>query len=131
MTLDMAARLGAVVLFTPPFILPALAVTAVGAWVGQVYVQAQLPIKREMSIARAPILEIVGGALAGLREPRYDEKVSQNTDGCYVKRPFARMVPRELSRRRPRFASIVTCGLEGHFTAYNGRWLRNNIVSHS
>ena len=63
----MATRLGAVVLFTPTFLLPAVLIAAFGAWLGQVYMKAQLSVKREMSVAKAPVLGILGGAIAGLR----------------------------------------------------------------
>ena len=63
----MFARLGAVVLFTPTFVLPALVIAAIGGWLGQVYIKAQLSVKREMSTAKAPVLGILGGAIAGLR----------------------------------------------------------------
>lgn len=66
-TLSMFARLGAVVLFTPSFVFPAIAIAAFGGWLGQVYIKAQLCVKREMSTAKAPVLGILGGAIAGLR----------------------------------------------------------------
>ena len=63
----MFARLGAVMIFTPSFVLPAVAIAAFGGWLGQVYIKAQLSVKREMSTAKAPVLGILGGAIAGLR----------------------------------------------------------------
>lgn len=54
-------------LFTPTFVLPALGVAALGGWLGQLYIKAQLSVKREMSTAKAPVLGILGGAIAGLR----------------------------------------------------------------
>ena len=65
--LSVVTRLGAVVLFTPTFLLPALGVAAFGAWLGQVYMKAQLSVKREMSTAKAPVMAILGSAIAGLR----------------------------------------------------------------
>lgn len=62
----MVGRLAGVVLFSPAFILPGLAIAALGGWLGQVYMRAQLSIKREMSTAKAPVLGVVGGAIAGL-----------------------------------------------------------------
>ena len=55
-------------LFTPSFVFPAIAIAAFGGWLGQVYIKAQLCVKREMSTAKAPVLGILGGAIAGLRE---------------------------------------------------------------
>lgn len=63
----MLARLGAVMIFTPTFVLPALVVAGFGGWLGQLYIKAQLSVKREMSTAKAPVLGILGGAIAGLR----------------------------------------------------------------
>lgn len=43
-------------------------VGALGGWIGSVYLKAQVPIRREMSNAKSPIMSQVGAALAGLRE---------------------------------------------------------------
>jgi hypothetical protein len=66
MTLGMLIKFGAVVLFTPIFILPGLVLAFVGGWCGQVYIKAQLSVKREMSNARSPVLSHFGAAIAGL-----------------------------------------------------------------
>lgn len=66
MSLSMIAKLAAVVLFAPAFLLPAVAVAALGGWLGNVYIKAQLSVKREMSNAKSPVLAILGGAMAGL-----------------------------------------------------------------
>ncbi len=52
----MIVKLGAVLSFTPIFIVPATVVGVWGRWIGQIYVAAQLPIKRELSNAKAPVL---------------------------------------------------------------------------
>ncbi|KAI0775462.1 ABC transporter type 1, transmembrane domain-containing protein [Irpex lacteus] len=52
--------------FHPPSIFIAIA----GGWLGNVYIKAQLSVKREMSNAKAPVLGIVGGAIAGLTSIR-------------------------------------------------------------
>ena len=64
---SMVLRLAAVLIFAPSFLFPAISVAAFGGWLGQVYVKAQLSVKREMSIAKAPVLGILGGAINGLR----------------------------------------------------------------
>lgn len=66
-TLTMAVRLGAVFLFTPYFVIPAIGIALFGVWIGQVYIKAQLSVKREMSNAKAPVLGIFGAAINGLR----------------------------------------------------------------
>ena len=63
----MVSRLGAVFLFTPVFVIPAIAIAVFGIWIGQVYIKAQLSVKREMSNAKAPVLGIFGAAISGLR----------------------------------------------------------------
>ncbi len=56
MTLSMLFKFCAVVWFTPVFIFAGLAVAFLGYWIGQVYIKAQLSVKREMSNARSPVL---------------------------------------------------------------------------
>ena len=66
-TLTMVTRLVSVILFAPAFFLPALIIATFGGWLGRVYMKSQLSVKREMSAAKAPVLGILGGAIAGLR----------------------------------------------------------------
>ncbi|KAH9986083.1 hypothetical protein BJV74DRAFT_845474 [Russula compacta] len=56
----------AVVYLTPMFIIPGTVIAVLGAWLGQVYMKAQIAIKREMSNAKAPVLGHFGAAVAGL-----------------------------------------------------------------
>ncbi len=62
----MITKLGAVLLFTPTFLLPAVFVSAIGGYVSRIYMKAQLSVKREMSNTKAPVLSNFGGAIAGL-----------------------------------------------------------------
>ncbi|KAJ7469587.1 hypothetical protein FB451DRAFT_1368560 [Mycena latifolia] len=62
----MLVKFGAIVIYTPIFFLPGVFVGAVGAWVGQIYIAGQLPVKRLMSNTRAPVLAHFGAAVAGL-----------------------------------------------------------------
>lgn len=62
----MTVKLAAVVLFTPIFFIPGIGLAAVGAYCGQIYIKAQLSVKRDMSVARAPILGHFGAAMAGI-----------------------------------------------------------------
>lgn len=66
MTLEMIAELGVVLAISPVFLLPSVIIAALGAWVGQLYMKAQLSIKRERSNAKAPVLGHFGAAFAGL-----------------------------------------------------------------
>ena len=64
----MVMKFFAVVTFSPIFVIPGLIVSFVGGWCGQIYMKAQLSVKREMSNARAPVLGHFGAAIAGLSE---------------------------------------------------------------
>ncbi|KAJ7283175.1 P-loop containing nucleoside triphosphate hydrolase protein [Mycena rebaudengoi] len=66
LTSDMFVRFIAVIIYTPVFFFPGLLIGAVGGWVGQIYLAAQLPAKRFMSNTRAPVLAHFGAAIAGL-----------------------------------------------------------------
>lgn len=62
----MSMKLAAVVLFTPIFVIPGVFMAIVGGYCGQIYIKAQLSVKREMSVARTPVLGHFGAAMAGL-----------------------------------------------------------------
>ena len=67
-SLSCIIKIGAVIFFTPYFMLPAVFIAGFGGFLGQVYIKAQLSVKREMSTAKAPVLGVFGGAIAGLSE---------------------------------------------------------------
>jgi hypothetical protein len=62
----MLIKFGAVVVVTPIFIIPGFLVGFLGSWCGQIYMKAQLSVKREMSNAKSPVLGHFGAAIAGL-----------------------------------------------------------------
>ncbi|KAH8120523.1 hypothetical protein DFH11DRAFT_1560461 [Phellopilus nigrolimitatus] len=66
LTLTLAMRMAAVVYMTPIFVIPGIIVGAFGTFIGQVYIRAQLSVKREMSNAKSPVLNHFGAAIAGL-----------------------------------------------------------------
>lgn len=68
LTVMMVIKLAAVVILTPAFITPGILVFVIGGWCGQIYIKAQLSVKREMSNAKAPVLGHFGAAIAGLSE---------------------------------------------------------------
>ncbi|KAF8214920.1 P-loop containing nucleoside triphosphate hydrolase protein [Mycena galopus ATCC 62051] len=66
MVVSMIVKFVAVLIYAPIFFLPGVVVGAVGAWIGQIYMSGQLPVKRLMSNTRAPVLAHFGAAIAGL-----------------------------------------------------------------
>ncbi|KAI4529011.1 P-loop containing nucleoside triphosphate hydrolase protein [Schizophyllum commune Loenen D] len=70
MTMSMSVKFVAVVIFSPLFLVPGVAIAALGGYCGEMYIKAQLSVKREMSNARAPVLAHFGAAIAGLTSIR-------------------------------------------------------------
>ncbi|KAJ7367289.1 hypothetical protein DFH08DRAFT_929873 [Mycena albidolilacea] len=66
MIVSMTIKFVAVVIYTPIFFFPGALVGLLGAWIGQIYISGQLPVKRFMSNTRAPVLAHFGAAIAGL-----------------------------------------------------------------
>lgn len=62
----MLIKFGAVIILSPIFTLPGIAAFFIGGWAGQVYIKAQLSVKREMSNARSPVLSHFGAAISGI-----------------------------------------------------------------
>ncbi|EMD41584.1 hypothetical protein CERSUDRAFT_110134 [Gelatoporia subvermispora B] len=69
-TLDMSIRFFAVIVFSPIFSIPGVIIAGIGGACGQVYMKAQLCVKREMSNAKAPVLGHFGAAIGGLTSIR-------------------------------------------------------------
>lgn len=63
---SMLLKLCAVVIMSPLFLAPGVIVFLFGGWCGQIYMKAQLSVKREMSNARSPVLGHFSAAIAGL-----------------------------------------------------------------
>jgi ABC-type multidrug transport system fused ATPase/permease subunit len=70
MTDMMIIRLLAVFLTAPLFLFAGIAIFVAGGACGQVYIKAQLSVKREMSNAKSPVLGHFGAAIAGLTSIR-------------------------------------------------------------
>ena len=66
LTVSMIGKFLAIITFSPIFAIPGAIVSAVGAWCGQIYMKAQLSVKREMSNAKAPVLGHFGAAISGI-----------------------------------------------------------------
>jgi len=65
-TIILLIRFGAVVLFVPKFFIPGLLLFVVGCFCAQLYMHAQLSVKREMANMKAPVLAHFGAAISGL-----------------------------------------------------------------
>lgn len=59
-------KMFAVILFSPIFIIPAIMVAVAGGVCGNVFMKAQLSVKREMSNSKAPVLSHFGAAIGGI-----------------------------------------------------------------
>ncbi|KAK0192591.1 hypothetical protein F5146DRAFT_1102469 [Armillaria mellea] len=65
MTVSMIIKFSAVLVFTPTFLFPGILIAILGAWCSQIYIKAQLSVKREMSNAKAPVLAHFGAVISG------------------------------------------------------------------
>ena len=57
-----------VIVLSPIFIFPALLVAIGGVICGNIYMKAQLCVKRELSTVKAPVLGHFGAAISGISE---------------------------------------------------------------
>ncbi|KAF9481115.1 multidrug resistance-associated ABC transporter [Pholiota conissans] len=60
------SQIGVIIIFTPVFIAPGAVVAALGFYLGNLYLKAQLPVKRAMSNARSPLLGHFHAAIVGM-----------------------------------------------------------------
>ncbi|KAF8307153.1 P-loop containing nucleoside triphosphate hydrolase protein [Clavulina sp. PMI_390] len=73
LTILLIEKMAAIVIFTPVFIFPGVGLGVIGGIIAQVYIKSQLPVKREMSLARTPVLSHFGTSIQGLSSIRaYD-----------------------------------------------------------
>ncbi|KAF8816580.1 P-loop containing nucleoside triphosphate hydrolase protein [Phlegmacium glaucopus] len=64
--ITMLTKLVVIVIFTPIFLFPGIAIAILGASLGNLYLRAQLSVKREMSNARSPLLAHFSAAIVGI-----------------------------------------------------------------
>lgn len=107
LSLEMLMKLGVVVLISPVFLFPGAFIGALGAWVGELYMKAQLAVKRERSNAKAPVLGHLGAAFTGLSTSPTQLTYASSTDGD-AQPPFAHTAPRRHSGRNPISVSTDT-----------------------
>ncbi|KAJ3895455.1 P-loop containing nucleoside triphosphate hydrolase protein [Lentinula edodes] len=79
-TISLLFKIGAVVIFTPTFLLPSIVLVALGTWVGSLYLRAQSSVKREMSIAKAPVIGMMGAVSTGIVSVRAYSAQNQFAD---------------------------------------------------
>lgn len=105
----------AVVYLTPGFSGPGIAIAVLGVWLGRVYMNAQIAIKREMSNAKAPVLGHFGASVAGLSAsaPHDGREIGLT---CSSKHPSARMAPSLHSAKSRTSESMGLLGPAGPFT---------------
>ncbi|KAJ3763696.1 hypothetical protein EV360DRAFT_66088 [Lentinula raphanica] len=80
-SVNMLLKIGAVVIFSPAFLLPSIVLTAIGVWVGTIYLKAQSSVKREMLVAKAPVI--------GLVISPHGDRVGASSAGIISVRAFA------------------------------------------
>ncbi|KAH7340932.1 ABC transporter type 1, transmembrane domain-containing protein [Rhizoctonia solani] len=66
MTIQLFSRFIAIILVSPAFTFAGALLLVLGIWIGQVYITAQLCVKRHMSNARSPMFSYFHAALAGI-----------------------------------------------------------------
>lgn len=64
--IGMLTKLSVIIFFSPIFLFPGVAVAILGISMGNLYLKAQLSVKREMSNARSPLLAHFNAAIHGL-----------------------------------------------------------------
>ncbi|KAF8192829.1 P-loop containing nucleoside triphosphate hydrolase protein [Mycena galopus ATCC 62051] len=69
-TVSLVVIFGAIVLFTPVFFAPGIVLFILGAFCGRLFMPARISVKREMSVARSPVLGHFAAAVTGLTSIR-------------------------------------------------------------
>ncbi|KAM5539757.1 hypothetical protein V8D89_006570 [Ganoderma adspersum] len=69
-TVFLLTKILSVVIFSPIFIIPSVLAAFIGGTLGNIYMKAQLSVKRELSVAKAPVLGHFGAAVAGITSIR-------------------------------------------------------------
>ena len=65
-TIFLLTKILAIIIFSPIFVIPSVIVAAAGGILGNIYMKAQLSVKRELSVAKAPVLGHFGAAVSGI-----------------------------------------------------------------
>ena len=70
-TVFLLTKIFSVVIFSPIFVIPSVLVALIGGTLGNIYMKAQLSVKRELSVAKAPVLGHFGAAVSGISKSLY------------------------------------------------------------
>ncbi|KAJ3801154.1 hypothetical protein GGU11DRAFT_770568 [Lentinula aff. detonsa] len=126
----------AVVVITPMFFFPGVVVAFLGAVCGQVYIKAQLSVRREMSNARAPVLGHFGAAIAGLTSIRaYGVEEAFKAESLRRIDKFSRAariyynLNRWITIRVDVLAALLSCALAAYLVYYRGQSASNTGFS--
>ena len=65
-SMQMIFRFTAILIVTPTFVVQGLLIGALGLAIGQAYIKAQLPLKRETSLTRSAVIKHLSEAITGL-----------------------------------------------------------------
>ncbi|KAI1790062.1 P-loop containing nucleoside triphosphate hydrolase protein [Ganoderma leucocontextum] len=69
-TVFLLTKILSVVILSPIFVIPSVLVALIGGTLGNIYMKAQLSVKRELSVAKAPVLGHFGAAVSGITSIR-------------------------------------------------------------
>ena len=112
MTILILARLLALVAYAPVFLVPSIVVVSLGLWLGNIYIKAQLSIKRDMSNCKAPVLATFGSAIHGLGRVPVLQLYRSLTDRHFSINKSVRS-PRRVQKAAPRPCKRVhSCGAD-------------------
>ncbi|PIL29356.1 ATP-binding cassette transporter [Ganoderma sinense ZZ0214-1] len=69
-TVFLLTKIFSIVVLSPIFIIPSVIAALLGGIIGKIYMKAQLCVKRELSVAKAPVLGHFGAAVSGITSIR-------------------------------------------------------------
>ncbi|KAJ3815366.1 P-loop containing nucleoside triphosphate hydrolase protein [Lentinula aff. lateritia] len=121
-TISLLFKIGAVVIFTPMFFLPSIFLVALGTWVGSLYLKAQSSVKREMLIAKAPVVGLIGAVSTGIVSVRAYSAQDQFADLLMTRIDHYSRSARVFHNLQ-RWMAIRTETLAGIFSAGLAWWL--------
>ena len=115
MVIAMIVNMVAIAFVSPIAMLPGILVFLAGAWCGNVYMKAQLPVKRMMSNKKAPVLGHFGAAISGLSMPSLSTSCACQSIALtiLIQLRSVRTVPKKPSGLRCTSGSKTICDAAG------------------